>query len=42
MSSLLLYRARVQARDAITTAMALTLQQQRSAKQAKFLGMIAH
>ncbi|MCD8515714.1 MAG: ATP-binding protein [Burkholderiaceae bacterium] len=42
MSSLLLYRARAQAREAITTAMALTLQQQRSAEQAKFLGMIAH
>lgn len=42
MSTLLLYRARAQARDAITTAMALTLQQQRSAEQAKFLGMIAH
>ncbi len=42
MSSLLLYRARAQAREAITTAMALSLQQQRSAEQAKFLGMIAH
>ena len=42
MSSLLLYRARAQAQEAITTAMALSLQQQRSAEQAKFLGMIAH
>lgn len=42
MSSLLLYRARVQARDAMTTTIALRLQQQRSQEQAKFLGMIAH
>lgn len=42
MSTLLLYRARVQAREAIQTAMALSLQQQRSQEQAKFLAMLAH
>ena len=42
MSTLLLYRARMQARDAVAAATALRLQQQRSQEQAKFLGMLAH
>jgi signal transduction histidine kinase len=42
MSTLLLYRARSQARDAVAAATALALQQQRSQEQAKFLGMLAH
>jgi len=42
MSTLLLYRARAQTREAIAAAMALSLQQQRSQEQAKFLGMLAH
>lgn len=42
MSTLLLYRARSQAREAIVAATALKLQQQRSQEQAKFLGLLAH
>lgn len=42
MSSLLLYRARIMARDALANEMALSLQRQRSQEQAKFLGMLAH
>jgi len=42
MSTLLLYRARAQTRQAVATATAYKLQQQRSQEQAKFLGMLAH
>jgi signal transduction histidine kinase len=42
MSSLLLYRSRAIAGEAMANAMALKLQQQRSQEQAKFLGMLAH
>ena len=42
MSTLLLYRARMQVRDAVAASTALELQQQRSQEQAKFLGMLAH
>lgn len=42
MSTLLLYRSRAMARQAVADAMALSLQRQRSQEQAKFLGMLAH
>ena len=42
MSSLLLYRARAMARDALANEVALSLQRQRSQEQAKLLGMLAH
>jgi len=42
MSTLLLYRARAMAREAVATSTALSLQQQRSQEQVMFLGMLAH
>lgn len=42
MSTLLLYRARALAREAVAVSTALSLQQQRSQEQVMFLGMLAH
>ena len=42
MSTLLIYRSRVLAQEAVAAATALSLQQQRSQEQAMFLGMLAH